>query len=87
VTTADQEAAFARRCRVRLDGRQVWILSAADLVSHKLVAGRSKELADVPSILAVQGLPDGEYLDDWSRRLRIEDALAKALTEAGLAAP
>jgi hypothetical protein len=31
----------------------IWVLSAADLVLHKLVAGRAKELADIQNILAI----------------------------------
>lgn len=81
VTTAYQEAAFSRRCRVQFDGRQVWVLSAADLVLHKLVAGRPKDLADIQNILAIQGIPDAQYLDAWARRLKVEDALRKAIDD------
>ena len=40
VTTPYQEAAFARRRRVRIDGRETWVLSAADLILHKRVDPR-----------------------------------------------
>jgi hypothetical protein len=81
VTTAYQEAAFSRRCRVQIDGRQVWVLSAADLVLHKLVAGRPKDLADIQNILAIQGIPDAQYLDAWAHRLNVENALRKAIED------
>ena len=84
VTTAYQQAAFARRVRVRIDSRQVWILSAADLVLHKLVAGRAKDRADIQNILLIQGVPDSEYLHAWDKRLDVTDALRQAIAEAGL---
>jgi hypothetical protein len=82
VTTPYQKAAFLRRCRVRLDGRDAWVLSAADIVLHKLLAGRPKDMADVQNILAIQGVPDPEYLQAWARRLKVESALEKAIESA-----
>lgn len=82
VTTAYQQAAFSRRRRVRLDGHEFWVLSAADLVLHKLVAGRSKDLADIQNILAIQGVPDADHLQAWARRLNVEEALRKAIADS-----
>jgi len=82
VTTPYQKAAFLRRCRVRLDGRDAWVLSAADIVLHKLLAGRPKDMADIQNILAIQGVPDSEYLEEWARRLKVESALDKAIESA-----
>lgn len=84
VTTRYQEEAFSRRRRVRLDGRDVWVLSAADLILHKLVAGRPKDLADIQNILLVQGVPDEGYLEHWAERLRVAEALRKAVRDARL---
>jgi hypothetical protein len=85
VTTAYQQAAFARRVRVRIDDREMWVLGPADLILHKLVAGRPKDLADVQNILAVQGFVDPDHLREWSRRLGVTDRLEAALRQAGLA--
>jgi len=84
VTTPYQEAAFARRCPVQIDGRSAWVLSAADLILHKLVASRPKDLADIQNILAVQGIPDAVYLRQWAARLGVADELARALETANL---
>ncbi len=84
VTTSYQEAAFARRTRVRIDSREVWVLTAADLILHKLAAGRAKDFADVQNILSVQGLVDEEYLRGWAKRLSLEEALERAIGEADL---
>jgi hypothetical protein len=84
VTTSYQEAAFGRRVRARIANRHAWVLSPADLILHKLVARRPKDLADVQNILSIQGLSDESYLREWGRRLRVEGELARALARAGL---
>ena len=84
VTTPYQRAAFSRRVRVRLDNREMWVLSAADLLLHKLVANRLKDLADVQNVLAIQGVPDENYLRDWAGRLGVAARLEEALEHAGL---
>lgn len=84
VTTEYQSAAFARRVRVRLNGSDLWVLGPADLILHKLVAGRPKDLADVQNILSVQGMTDAEYTRHWARRLGVAAALDEALQRAGL---
>ena len=82
VSTPYQEAAFSRRQQVKIDGREAWVLSAADLILHKLVAGRAKDLADVQNILAVQGIPDEDYLRAWAGRLQVSQALDRAIEDA-----
>jgi len=84
VTTSYQEVAFQRRRRVKIDGRDARVLGPADLVLHKLTAGRPKDLADVQNILAIQGIPDEAYLREWAERLGVSEALALALARAGL---
>ena len=83
VTTPYQKAAFERRVRARIDGREAWVLTPADLILHKLVAGRPKDRADIQNLLMTQGVPDPEHLRAWAQRLGVEAALATALTEAG----
>lgn len=84
VTTEYQAEAFARRVRVRIDGMEAWVLGPADLVLHKLVAARPKDLADIQNILAVQGVPDPLHLRTWSDRLGVRAALEEALRRANL---
>lgn len=85
VTSSFQAAAFARRVRARIDGRETWVLSPPDLILHKLVARRPKDLADVQNLLAIQGMADEPYVREWARRLGVADELARALARAGLA--
>jgi hypothetical protein len=84
VTTPYQKAAFARRVRTSIDGRQAWVLGPADLILHKLVASRPKDRADVQNLLLVQGIPDDEYLRSWATRLGVARELEAAIAEAGL---
>jgi hypothetical protein len=87
VSTAYQQAAFARRVRVKIDGLEAWVLGPADLILHKLVAARPKDIADIQNILSVQGLPDPSYLRTWSERLGVRSALDEALQRAQLRWP
>ncbi len=82
VTTPFQQAAFARRVRARIEDREMWVLTAADLILHKLLANRPKDLADVQNLLAVQGVPGAQYLRDWAVRLGVADRLDEAIARA-----
>jgi hypothetical protein len=84
VTTDYQRAAFARRVRARLEGREAWVLSPADLILHKLIAGRPKDLADIQNLLAVQGVPDRDYLEACAADLGVGEELRTALAQAEL---
>ncbi|MFY9345330.1 MAG: DUF6036 family nucleotidyltransferase [Planctomycetota bacterium] len=85
VTTEYQRAAFARRVQARIDHTTAWVIGPADLILHKLVAGRPKDLADIQNVLAVQGSVDAEYVRKWAVRLAVEDRLDTSLRLAGLA--
>lgn len=87
VSTPYQRVAFQRRRRVKIDDRSAWVLDPADLILHKLVAARPKDLADIQNVLAVQGIPDEPYLREWAHRLGVEAALAEALARLGPAPP
>lgn len=85
VTTPYQRAAFDRRRRAELGpGQTLWVIAPADLIIHKLLAGRAKDMADVQNVLAIQGVSDPEYLRRWACELGVEARLDQALTEAGL---
>ena len=49
------ESAQARRRRVALAGRPIWIWSAEDLVIFKLLYFRLKDQVDIEAVLRVQG--------------------------------
>ena len=61
----------------------VYVVSAADLVLFKLVAGRRKDWVDIENVIAVQGVPERDYLRTWAKRLGIEDRLAKVIGPLG----
>ena len=45
----------------------------------KLLAGRAKDDLDIRNVLAVQGVPDRDYLESWAGRLNVADRLARIL--------
>jgi hypothetical protein len=57
--------AIARAVSVRVLGSLVRFATAEDLIVHKLVAGRPRDLEDVRGILAHNKELDGEYLKKW----------------------
>jgi hypothetical protein len=84
VTTPYQRAAFDRRRLLRFLGQDRWTISPEDLILHKLLAHRRKDLVDVEEILKIQGGLDLAYLRDWAARLGISDRLSVMLREAGM---
>jgi hypothetical protein len=84
VTTEYQRAAFARRRKERFLGADRWFITSEDLVLHKLLANRRKDLVDVDEILRIHRSVDLEYLHSWAARLGVAERLADALHEAGL---
>jgi len=83
VTTPYQRAAFARRQKVLFLGTDRWMITPEDLVLHKLLANRRKDLVDVEEILKIQVSLDRDYLRDWAARLGIATRLEDILREAG----
>jgi hypothetical protein len=85
VTTEYQRAAFARRRNAKLLSLVVWTMAPEDLVLHKLMAGRDRDLADVGEILALARDLDLAHLRTWAPRLGVEVLLEDRLRRAGLA--
>jgi len=65
-----------------LAGRGVSIVTAADLILFKLIAGRRKDWVDVDNVIAVQGVPERGYLTEWANRLGVRERLDRVLLEA-----
>lgn len=62
--------ALARRQRVPMAGRDVWVFGPEDIVLLKLVFGRTKDIADLERLFANQGKRlDFVYLDRWVGQL------------------
>ena len=75
-TTAYQREAISRRREVELEGRNVWVISPEDLILHKLVAGRPRDLDDIDDILLVQDRTmDLAYLRKWAAALGVTSLL------------
>jgi hypothetical protein len=79
VTTSYQEEALGRRVRAKLNGKEVWLISPEDLILHKLVASRPRDLADVIDILSVNATVDTNYLRKWAGVLGVSELLREYL--------
>jgi hypothetical protein len=72
---------FLRRRRLPIDGFEVWVVAAEDLVLSKLFWARDShsemQLRDVRSLLSsIAGLDEG-YLARWAKELGVEHLLAE----------
>lgn len=75
--------ALARRRTVAIEGLNIAVASAEDLVLLKLRAGRDQDYVDVTGIAARQGRAlDLPYLRSWSSRLGITEELEFVLKAA-----
>ena len=64
------ESVRSRRRRAPLLGREAWFLSAEDLAVFKLILFRTKDRADLESLLVVQGPDiDRTYVQEWVSRI------------------
>ena len=71
-----------RRVAVDLGGA-IHVCSAADLILFKLLADRPEDRVDASNVLAVQGIPERDYLERWARELGLQARLAELLARAG----
>lgn len=83
ISTPYQRACFERRVKVDAGHRWIWVITPADLILHKLLAHRAKDLADIENVVLLQGLPEREYLEHWAAELGISDRLQSLLTRYG----
>ena len=77
------ESVVQRRVATQVRDAVVYVVSAADLVLFKLIAGRRKDWVDIDNIVAVQGVPEPGYLETWARLLGVEDRLRRILAAPG----
>jgi hypothetical protein len=55
------------------EGESVFVLSPEDVIVHKLIAGRTQDLADIEAILAA-GIPlDERYIERWAAFWEVSD--------------
>lgn len=70
--TAYQREALARaREQVLADGTRVRALAIEDVLIHKLIAGRARDVADIESILDAAVPFDEAYLEQWADRWEV----------------
>jgi predicted nucleotidyltransferase len=63
--SAYEKQAIERANPVRLGGTSVKFASMEDLVIHKIIAGRARDIEDVKSILLRNAVYDRKYIADW----------------------
>lgn len=81
VTTAYQRDAFGRRLRRKINGGEAWFIAPEDLILHKLIAGRDRDLADISDVLWMNPAVDQDYLRKWAAQLGVTEALERKLSE------
>jgi len=76
-----QTTAFNRRRKVDFAGFDLWIISHEDLILSKLIWAKKTDsemqLRDVTNLL--RSVVDTEYLEKWSGKLEVDEALAEIL--------
>ena len=79
-TTPFLQSVLERRKTIDLGAGPLQVCSAADLVLLKLVADRPKDRLDIENVLAVQGVPEREYLERWAGELGVRARLDQRLS-------
>lgn len=75
-----QQRALERARTIELEGDQVRVISAEDLVLLKLIAFRPKDTFDVETVVDALGESlDRGYLEQWASRLGLEARLSTVL--------
>ena len=78
---AHDEQVLKRRRRKALGALKLWVISAEDLILHKLKAGRPRDFEDSLSVIVRQGdRLDLEYLSHWGNRLGLREELTYLLS-------
>jgi hypothetical protein len=82
---AFEQTAFERRRQVSLFGTPAWIMSAEDVILHKLywqtISPSDRQLQDAAGVYAVQGgALDVAYLRHWAPILHVNDHVAALLS-------
>lgn len=76
---ADLLFAVVEYQRVALDRAVDHVISAEDVIVHKLIAWRHRDQDDVASILRTGRLIDEPYVEQWARQWEVADRWEEAL--------
>lgn len=82
VSTPYQRAALERRRRVKIADHDLAVISPEDLLLHKLLGGRPRDMIDASEILLASAGLDMDYVRRWAKTLDVEFNLSQAETEA-----
>ena len=76
--TQYQQEALKRARREPISASQtVPVLTVEDVIIHKLIAGRSQDIADIEAIVAARVPLDDAYVDRWVEFWEVADAWTK----------
>lgn len=76
-----QKCVMQRKRREQVNGCTVWIVSPEDLILLKLIANRTRDLADIKDVLFTQGALDQVYLKKWAEALGVRERLEEVWRE------
>ncbi|MGH2726053.1 MAG: hypothetical protein ACRDKS_03660 [Actinomycetota bacterium] len=84
VATTDYErAAIDKAILAKIEGRELRVLTAEDLIVFKLIAGRARDYEAVAAIINTRGAGlDVEYIEGWLDQFGAGHAWERALDEA-----
>jgi hypothetical protein len=80
-----QISMFQRRLSVNFLGERVWIVTAEDVILHKLywdlLTPSERQISDAAGVVAVQSDSlDRTYMQQWASELGLSEKLSKLLT-------
>lgn len=84
VETGFLREVMKRRARLDADGKELWVVSAEDLILFKLLADRPRDRGDVADVFFIQGSLDVDYLRGWAAKLGVSERLEHAIAENGV---
>jgi len=71
--TEYQKSAIRRSITEIIDNSNVKVLTAEDVIVHKLIAGRFQDLADIEAIVKSMDNLDDEYIQNWAIFWEVDD--------------
>ena len=74
-----EQQALERIQRITMEGVEVRFASVEDVVIHKIIAGRARDLEDVEAIVLKNPRMDREYVDTWLQQF--SEALGEPFTQ------
>lgn len=74
-----QREVISRRITCMVEGMQVSLVTAEDLILFKLIASRPRDLIDVQDVLFTQGDLDEAYMRRWAGELGVAAKLEEVL--------